>query len=377
MHRVARPNLVQLALALAAGATPLAATAQDTPGPVLPPPSLYDDAPPSAQSAPVTTAPRVEPAPAPAAPAATAPAAAAPAPMPSAAPAPMPSAAPAPAAAAPSTTQPAERPWYERTWDSITGWFGGDSDAGAQPQPSKATAAAAAPAAGAKKPGIGTRGRYLYCEPYGRSSTSQLVTCPSAPPAQPEAVAAVPPPAQPIPQPVEVTPLPALQLKEERALEPEPPAAPAPVAPQPPLAAEPAPPPPPPVEVHTLSADALFSFGSYELKPSARAALDDLVARLKEVTYRQIKVTGHTDPIGSAAHNNRLSLQRAQAVKRYLTEHGVVADRIDAEGLGSSMPMVIERDCAKLPRQQKIACYQPDRRVEIEVTGAVEKLAGQ
>ena len=58
-------------------------------------------------------------------------------------------------------------------------------------------------------------------------------------------------------------------------------------------------------------------------------------------------------------------------------EHAVNGERIQAEGMGSSMPMVIERDCARLPREQKVACYQPDRRVDIEVTGAVEKLAGQ
>ncbi|HEU5284364.1 MAG TPA: OmpA family protein [Burkholderiales bacterium] len=182
------------------------------------------------------------------------------------------------------------------------------------------------------------------------------------------------PAAQPVPQPVEVEPLPTPQLKQERALEAEPPSL--PPAPEPPLAAEP---PPAPIEPQllTLSADALFAVGSYQLKPSARAGLDDLVARLKEVTYESIKITGHTDPTGSNALNERLSLQRADEVKRYLVAHGVSAAKIETEGMGSSMPMVIERDCAKLPPAKRSACYQPDRRVEIEVTGASEKLAGQ
>jgi OOP family OmpA-OmpF porin len=274
-------------------------------------------------------------------------------------------------------------------WGTMSGWFGGGAKP-AEPAPAAQAAApmpeAAAPPAGAPT-GAGGDG-FAGDAPQRtiRTSRGQCLKTGTWDPSKGEAecpaeqtVARAAPPAPavpPIAQPVEVQPLPAPQLKQESALEAEPPSLPPPPAPEPPLAVEP---PPAPIEPQllTLSADALFAVGSYQLKPSARAGLDDLVARLKEVTFQSIKITGHTDPTGSDALNQRLSLQRAEEVKRYLVAHGVSAAKIETEGMGSSMPMVIERDCAKLPRDKRSACYQADRRVEIEVTGASEKLAGQ
>jgi outer membrane protein OmpA-like peptidoglycan-associated protein len=177
-------------------------------------------------------------------------------------------------------------------------------------------------------------------------------------------------------EPVEVQPLAAPALKEEKSLEMEPAAAePAPM-PEPEPMAIPEPPAPQP-EMTTLSADALFALGSHQLKPAARASLDEFAAKLKDMDYDVIKITGHTDPTGKAAMNDKLSRQRAESVKRYLVSRGIDADRIETEGVGSSMPMVIETDCAALPRTQKAACYQPDRRVEIEVRGATSRMAAQ
>jgi OOP family OmpA-OmpF porin len=93
--------------------------------------------------------------------------------------------------------------------------------------------------------------------------------------------------------------------------------------------------------------------------------------------FDSVKIVGHTDPTGKAAMNDKLSRQRAESVKRYLVARGVPADKIETEGVGSSMPMVVETDCAKLPKAQKVACYQPDRRVEIEVQGATSRVAAQ
>ena len=53
------------------------------------------------------------------------------------------------------------------------------------------------------------------------------------------------------------------------------------------------------------------------------------------------------------------------------------ASRIEAAGVGSAMPMVIETDCAKLAKPKMVACYQPDRRVDIEVHGASSRVAKQ
>ena len=375
MHCVARPISVAAFSCAFAVALPLCATAQDKPGAVLPPPSLYDSAPPGQPD--VTPPPRAAtpvPAPRPAEPAPVA----APTVEPVQAATPAPTAAPAAAApthteaaqpAAAPTSAPAKEPWYKRMWGKPKP---------AQPAPA-ASAASGAPAAGTSDGFAGDAPQRTIrtgagpCLKTGTWDASKgAADCPGA-----QTVArAAPPPAPAPPMPVEVQPLPAPQLKEERTLEAEPPPLPPAPASEPPLAVEP---PPEPVEPQmlTLSADTLFAVGSYQLKPGARAALDDLVSRLKEVTFESIKITGHTDPTGSSALNERLSLQRAEEVKRYLVAHGVSGAKIETEGLGSSMPMVIERDCAKLSRDKRSACYQPDRRVEIEVTGASERLAGQ
>lgn len=183
-----------------------------------------------------------------------------------------------------------------------------------------------------------------------------------------DAVAAAKPVA-PKAEPVEVKPLDASAEKVAKPLEPEAPKAPEPApAPAPAPAAAPAKP-----EVMTLSADALFAIGKADLKPNARQGLDELVSRLGQMNFESIKIVGHTDPTGAAAANDRLSVRRADAVKRYLVAKGVAANKIKTEGQGSRKPVVAQKDCAKLAKAKKAACYQPDRRVEIEVNGATKR----
>jgi OOP family OmpA-OmpF porin len=117
----------------------------------------------------------------------------------------------------------------------------------------------------------------------------------------------------------------------------------------------------------------LFALGSTTVKPSAKERLDGLAAKVTALDYKTIRVVGHTDPTGSPELNDKLSVKRAEAVKQYLVSKGVDPARIVTEGMGSAMPMVTDQDCSTLPRARKIACYQPDRRVEIEVTGALPK----
>ena len=120
----------------------------------------------------------------------------------------------------------------------------------------------------------------------------------------------------------------------------------------------------------TLSADALFQFDksdSKDLLPKGRAELDDLAQKLatRKVTVTAIKVTGYTDRLGSAAYNQRLSLARANTVKRYLQEHGVTAP-VSVEGRGLQDQLVA---CTGVkPRPALLACLQPNRRVEVTIS---------
>ncbi len=157
-----------------------------------------------------------------------------------------------------------------------------------------------------------------------------------------------------------------------RAMAPEPVAA-AP-APEPVVVAPPPPPPPvtpPAPQKVTLSADSLFAFGKADVKPAGKQELDKLAAELRGVDFDVIAVTGHTDRIGSHAYNMALSTRRAEAVKAYLVESGgIPAGKITAIGTDGSDPVTKPGDCkGKKATKALIACLQPDRRVEVEVTG--------
>jgi len=143
-------------------------------------------------------------------------------------------------------------------------------------------------------------------------------------------------------------------------------AAPAP-APKP-MAPKPAPMAPKPVtQKVTLSADVLFDFDRYALKPEGKAKLDDLVGQIKGIALEVIIAVGHTDRIGSDAYNQKLSVQRAESVKAYLVSKGIQPNRIYTEGKGEKQPVKSCPDSRNF--KETIACLAPNRRVEVEVVG--------
>lgn len=148
--------------------------------------------------------------------------------------------------------------------------------------------------------------------------------------------------------------------------------APAPVAAAPKPAPKPAPAPtpkaaPPKPQQINLLADALFDFDKAALKPEGKAMLDEVARTLQGAKYEVILAVGHTDRIGTVKYNLRLSVRRAEAVKKYLVEKGIEPNRIYAEGKGKSEPLTKPADCKGKRGKALIACYQPDRRVDVEV----------
>ncbi len=151
-----------------------------------------------------------------------------------------------------------------------------------------------------------------------------------------------------------------------------------PVAPPPASAPAPAPKPKPEVKPApakllpqkiNFSADALFAFVGAELRPEGKAMLDDLVRTLHGATYEVILAIGHADRIGSLRYNQRLSVRRAETVKQYLVGKGIEPNRIYADAKGETQPLTKPGDCTMTNRKALIVCLQPDRRVEVEVTG--------
>ncbi len=93
-------------------------------------------------------------------------------------------------------------------------------------------------------------------------------------------------------------------------------------------------------KVVVITASLLFKSGSAELLPSAKPKLDEVAQALSaQPQANDVKVQGYTDSTGSAAINDPLSQQRAQAVADYLESKGVPQDRISAQGLGKQDPV--------------------------------------
>ncbi len=84
-----------------------------------------------------------------------------------------------------------------------------------------------------------------------------------------------------------------------------------------------------------------FAFDSARLEPAARELLDVVAEgiRLNNGAFKVV-VEGHTDGHGRPAYNERLSLRRAEAVRRYLNEqHGLPVDWLEVKGMGPRQPL--------------------------------------
>ena len=113
----------------------------------------------------------------------------------------------------------------------------------------------------------------------------------------------------------------------------------------------------------TLKGDTLFRFGDDKLSPEGRKALDALLKKGSLSTTTRYMIEGHTDRIGDARENGKLSLRRAESVRQYLI--GKDANlKLEIAGLGDRKPV---KQCSdKLAKAELVKCLAPNRRVEIE-----------
>jgi OOP family OmpA-OmpF porin len=121
----------------------------------------------------------------------------------------------------------------------------------------------------------------------------------------------------------------------------------------------------------TFKAETLFDFDKAVVRPEGKKELDDkVVASMKaHPEVELLLVTGHTDRIGTTQYNQKLSERRAAAVKAYLVDQGIAADRVKTVGKGESEPNPdadTKTKCRNMPSKKLIECLQPDRRVTVE-----------
>jgi len=107
--------------------------------------------------------------------------------------------------------------------------------------------------------------------------------------------------------------------------------------------------------------DVVFATGSYQIKTSAQIKLARIAGILMTYPGLKVQVEGYTDNVGSAAFNQKLSNQRANAVMKFLISQGVKANSISAKGYGEADPVA---------SNNTVAGRAKNRRVQLVVSGA-------
>lgn len=92
------------------------------------------------------------------------------------------------------------------------------------------------------------------------------------------------------------------------------------------------------VESVTVKAVVRFGFDQASLTPADQARILADVGKMKDVSWQSITATGHTDSIGAADYNERLSMRRADEVKTYLVGKGLEPSMINTAGIGEAQP---------------------------------------
>ncbi len=107
--------------------------------------------------------------------------------------------------------------------------------------------------------------------------------------------------------------------------------------------------------------DVLFDFNKFTLKPEAREKLAKVSGILLAYPDLKTQVEGHTDSVGSEEYNQKLSEERAGAVRTYLVTQSVQDANVSAMGFGKTKPIADNSTSAGRAK---------NRRVELVVSGA-------
>ncbi|HWJ41373.1 MAG TPA: OmpA family protein [Candidatus Limnocylindrales bacterium] len=109
----------------------------------------------------------------------------------------------------------------------------------------------------------------------------------------------------------------------------------------------------------TFASGLLFAFDSDQILPTAGTNLTELAKSLNKYPDSQLLIVGHTDNVGDASYNQRLSERRSNSAAAYLAAQGVARTRLAASGKGESEPVATNDTDAgrQLNRRVEVAIY--------------------
>lgn len=110
-----------------------------------------------------------------------------------------------------------------------------------------------------------------------------------------------------------------------------------------------------------IPSDISFDTGRADIKPSLRPVLDTFARGLQGQPYTEVRIIGHTDDTGSDEFNERLSLQRAQSTRDYLTARGVDPRQVMVAGRGEREPAADNASEAGRARNRRVEIFLGER----------------
>jgi outer membrane protein OmpA-like peptidoglycan-associated protein len=112
----------------------------------------------------------------------------------------------------------------------------------------------------------------------------------------------------------------------------------------------------------TMTDQTAFEFDSAEIKPGFYSTMDKISDVVNRYGKTHLTIVGHTDNVGTAQYNQKLSERRAQSVGQYFSTKGVIPERLAAEGRGLTAP----RASNATPEGRRL-----NRRVEVYIEPVV------
>lgn len=88
----------------------------------------------------------------------------------------------------------------------------------------------------------------------------------------------------------------------------------------------------------TMTAQTAFSVDSSDISTGFHSTMNKISSIVNKYGKTQLLIVGHTDSTGSDAHNQKLSLQRAESVKTYMLKNNVIPERLSTYGMGEKEP---------------------------------------